>query len=744
MDRQISNEPESSFQRLLRELQEEHERELAQARSMPARDFSTQSLGSTAAGPTGGARLLHSSTVSFGTGSAPERYLSTSSSGVLRTGTGSKDKAPGGPATALKALWQTAPTGLNVKSSNTLKFGLPSPHSQCDDGTNTRSKFTLPSCKCESLVMKPGSRMRLAWDFLAMFILCWDLVTIPLVVFNADDRSQMGSIINVGNWTTLIYWTMDILLSFNVGYIDREGHLIMSRRSIAQHYARGWMIFDIALVGMDWSLIFISFYESQQKSGAESVGLARLVKLARAARFVRAIRLLRLAKLRKVMYSIQERIASEYIHIMLSLVKNTLTLLSLNHFIACIWFWIGKHPPHTEMSWLRFYQVEFDAIGEQYLWAFHWSMTQFTPGSMDLQPQNSAERAFALLVLVFGMLIFSSFVSNNTSALTRLQNLTAHENSQNFLLRKYLNEHRISRGLSTRVIRYIELVKAIRKKKIDESKVENLGLLSGPLRVELQRELFEPYVLVHPFFAKYRAISAPSMSQICFTAVTNQYFSKGDTLFHAGSQSDVMFFLQSGTLIYRKSRSKNKDARLHKINFGQYFCEAALWVQAWYHRGTMKALVESELVVLDHHRFAEVTQWHPQAMACSCEYARQFLINMQADMMKFGQVWDVPWEDLNQEDCQIQMPDLHVSEGDTTMDSLEAELMASSDSSQGDDNEQESPNHIPEECSVDRVKCPEKRDTDRESTGSDAPMTPVSFLLSNRRKKMMTHEVLSV
>jgi len=158
----------------------------------------------------------------------------------------------------------------------------------------------------------------------------------------------------------------------------------------------------------------------------------------------------------------------------------------------------------------------------------------------------------------------------------------------------------------------------------------------------------------------------------------------------------------------------------------------------------MKALVESELVVLDHHRFAEVTQWHPQAMACSCEYARQFLINMQADMMKFGQVWDVPWEDLNQEDCQIQMPDLHVSEGDTTMDSLEAELMASSDSSQGDDNEQESPNHIPEECSVDLVKCPEKRDTDRESTGSDAPMTPVSFLLSNRRKKMMTHEVLSV
>jgi len=75
------------------------------------------------------------------------------------------------------------------------------------------------------------------------------------------------------------------------------------------------------------------------------------------------------------------------------------------------------------------------------------------------------------------------------------------------------------------------------------------------------------------------------MSQICFTAVTNQYFSKGDTLFHAGSQSDVMFFLQSGTLIYRKSRSKNKDARLHKINFGQYFCET----HSGYKHGTTEA-----------------------------------------------------------------------------------------------------------------------------------------------------------
>eukprot|EP00438_Fugacium_kawagutii_P001140 Skav218131 [mRNA] locus=scaffold759:332556:338535:- [translate_table: standard] len=72
-----------------------------------------------------------------------------------------------------------------------------------------------------------------------------------------------------------------------------------------------------------------------------------------------------------------------------------------------------------------------------------------------------------------------------TASMTRLRSLQGNELSEAFLLRRFLKENHISPDLQSRVVRYIDM--AVNKRKIDKSRVQSLNMLSGPLRVELQK-----------------------------------------------------------------------------------------------------------------------------------------------------------------------------------------------------------------------------------------------------------------
>ena len=50
---------------------------------------------------------------------------------------------------------------------------------------------------------------------------------------------------------------------------------------------------------------------------------------------------------------------------------------------------------------------------------------RFTPGSMKVEAVNSVERLYSVVVLVLGMVVFSSTVSSITSATNNLKDINA-------------------------------------------------------------------------------------------------------------------------------------------------------------------------------------------------------------------------------------------------------------------------------------------------------------------------------
>merc|ERR1712038_1719166 len=105
------------------------------------------------------------------------------------------------------------------------------------------------------------------------------------------------------------------------------------------------------------------------------------------------------------------------------------------HLIACAWFAIGYVTSRHQESWIQEYNIFDASVGYQYTSSFHWALTQFTPASIELQPRNYYERCFAILTLLFALIVFSLFISGITGALVDLRSLSSAKSKQLWLLR---------------------------------------------------------------------------------------------------------------------------------------------------------------------------------------------------------------------------------------------------------------------------------------------------------------------
>merc|ERR1712224_12527 len=132
--------------------------------------------------------------------------------------------------------------------------------------------------------------------------------------------------------------------------------------------------------------------------------------------------------------------------------------------------------------------------------AAHWALTQFTPASMAVQAHNVAERVFSIVVLLLGLVTFSSFVSSITNAMTQLRNLSTHNQNQVILLRRYLRQRNVSLELSARIIRYLKFGMVSQSQSVQANQLSYLGLLSTPLRAELEHSVQKVNLNTHPIF----------------------------------------------------------------------------------------------------------------------------------------------------------------------------------------------------------------------------------------------------
>lgn len=464
------------------------------------------------------------------------------------------------------------------------------------------------------LVMDPTSKRRLFWDVCGIACLAFDLITLPLKAFELGNPQGLTTMSVV----TTAYWSMDMVASFFTGY-QQAVFIEMDPQKIAIHYFKGWFVMDFVLVAADClATVLLSDSASVLRVGK---GLLR---------GMRAVRLLRLVKLRRVIADISDRMPSEHMRTLLHIAKLMLLIISVNHYIACGWYLLGSDKDIGQ-TWVFTRALDEAPLAYQYTTSLHWSLTQFTPASMEVVPTNTYERTYSVCVLMFALVMFSSFVSSITSSMTHLHHINARQLHQQVVLRRFLCERGISAPLVIRVLHYIQFhLKQRGTERTKESSVDALKMLPESMRAEIHCEAYRPTLLAHPFFYQYNLVCEGAMLDICNRALVEVSLVVGQEVFADNKNVQQMVFVLKGSLKCNLPAGdvegrKSEAPTAQLLEMDQWACEASLWASKVRLAGPLVAVTFCDLLLLNATDFRQIAQNYPSALLCVSGYADYFV-----------------------------------------------------------------------------------------------------------------------
>eukprot|EP00929_Paragymnodinium_shiwhaense_P024560 TRINITY_DN1506_c1_g2_i5.p1 TRINITY_DN1506_c1_g2~~TRINITY_DN1506_c1_g2_i5.p1 ORF type:complete len:1166 (-),score=265.66 TRINITY_DN1506_c1_g2_i5:49-3546(-) len=461
------------------------------------------------------------------------------------------------------------------------------------------------------IIAEPYSRRQLCWEICSSLLVLYDIMAIPLEVFDPPESAFVA----VATWVVRIWWTLDIFISFTTGYVSDQGTVVTKPSMVAKKYLRNQLFIDLLVVASDWTEVIV---------GTRTTGVFK------ARRMLRLTRLARLKKARETQEKLSEFFSAK-VFVVASVVRLLAALLVLLHVLSCMWYGVSDNYQYVigpgKPSWVEDMDLRQMSFGEKYLHSFHFASAIFW-GEHTALPFNTVERVFIIMTLFFCFVLQIWLVSSITTSMTQLEIASARRNARFIKLERYMHNHNISRELTLKVTRNAKHELQEQERNAPESEIDLLQVISEPLFMELHYEIFSPSLFLHPFFKCYSVFNPAGIRKACHVAADLQHFSKGDIIFH-NSETPVnprVFFVVNGELMYIWAG----DPSMRAVGCKNWISEAVLWVHSWIHMGTLRAETNCRLMTINALKFQEILGTFPSMEPV--KYANRFtqFVNDQA------------------------------------------------------------------------------------------------------------------
>jgi len=354
---------------------------------------------------------------------------------------------------------------------------------------------------------------------------------------------------------------------------------------------------------------------------------------------------------------------------MVGVVRLLLMIIVLNHYIACGWYGLSQIE-HGKDTWamIALHDTGKSSWTFAYTTSLHWSLTQFTPASMEVMPQNTYERLYTIIVIIGAMVTFSSFVSSITGAMTHMRSINAKKVEADASIRSYFSENKISQDLASRVWHFRRRNTQANVRKTKESEIPALKGLPESIREELRVEVFAPTLSHHPLFSMYLDLEPDAMRRLCNTGVHEKFMMASEELV-LQEPINRMLFVCHGRLEYSvgctgagavkrasltslnaKKKVKNRTTswrpvRITRVSHnskeirpdclvqpGQWACEIALWSPMAKLAGPFNSGEQGgcELIMLHAEVFERIAKQYPDNLGFIAKYAELFVQKFNA------------------------------------------------------------------------------------------------------------------
>jgi len=461
-------------------------------------------------------------------------------------------------------------------------------------------------------------------------------LTVPLTAFNNFMPQEWSHILGA---ITTAFWTLDLFASFLTGFYT-GGVVEMRPKKIAIRYIRTWFPLDFLIVFADF-LLYLS-----ESDLADFIGVIRVMKAVRLSRLLRMLRLFRVLKIPKKLDDLASNVQSETLSTAISIGRSLGLILVINHFIACGWYAVSMMVESKYPRWVTNLEQERRTVAYMYLTSLHWSLTQFTPASMEVVPRNEMERLYAIFVLFSALVTFSTFVSSITTAMTNLRRVNAERSQQKAFIDRYIAENHLSVELGNKISAFAKSYN-VKRRRVHKDDVQVFRMLSPNLQLQLNCEVYSTKLIAHPVCFHIMEIDKPCLEEFCNRAMSEVSVATEHDLFTYGATATKVYFMQGGLMQYR--HSARDIGVLDKFDATgpdshRWFCEVVLWVK-WEHRGRLVAAWPSDFVALRDDMFRKILSQRPALLTGCRNYASAFRKRMLDKPDDFH--WDV-WADFDE------------------------------------------------------------------------------------------------
>uniref|UniRef100_A0A3Q3LYM8 Voltage-gated delayed rectifier potassium channel KCNH4 n=1 Tax=Mastacembelus armatus TaxID=205130 RepID=A0A3Q3LYM8_9TELE len=275
----------------------------------------------------------------------------------------------------------TRPPGFNAnrRRSRAVLYHL-SGHLQKQDKSKLKinnnmfgEKPPIPEYKVAAIqksrfILLHYGTFKAGWDWLILLATFYVAVTVPYnvcftVVGGRDEGSAPRSPPSVSDILVEILFMLDIVLNFRTTFVSTSGQVVYDARSICVHYVTTWLFVDI-IAALPFDLLY-----------AFNVSVYFGVHLLKTVRLLRLLRLLQ--KLERY---------SQYSAVVLTLLMSMFALLA--HWMACVWYFIGRREIESPGSWdIGWLHELAKRLGTPY---FLSSLTTLAPSTVSSAPANSS------------------------------------------------------------------------------------------------------------------------------------------------------------------------------------------------------------------------------------------------------------------------------------------------------------------------------------------------------------------
>jgi len=447
-----------------------------------------------------------------------------------------------------------------------------------------------------STVISPQNPFQMAWEFVAVLVVLFDMFELPMQVFYPPE----STFLDVMRWATQIFWNVDLLLSFRMGYFAHN-NVVLEPRKVAIHYIQTWFAFDFLIVTTGWFFLLIS------AAGDSYVLFAKAGKTLKVCRAAKTIKMMRLMKMKKAMHSLEDHIIHTLFGSQQPLwgaAKFLLAIVMVTHGLSSLWFWIGDEV--GDKGWVKVWGMHDLPFWEKYIQTFHWSLAQFGVGSSPFMGFTSEEYLVNIFILLAGLLITALLVSSITNTFSMMQQQTADEFHQMWLLRRFCLEREFPRWLSNRIAKHMEYQMRRKESAIQLHDVKLLRNLSGPLHAEVVFHIFLQPLNSHPLFRVLCRDDAYTMREVSTSALTEHVLAENDLVFVRGSVAKTAINVMNGSMSYRQQPGfdPTEEDTVTVAFDPQWISEQVLWTE-WVHCGDLYAQSYAQCLAMDAMAFCE-------------------------------------------------------------------------------------------------------------------------------------------